>query len=120
MAKPGASFLTRLSSSRGQPLRWPEGLARHVDRVLEERRGVMAKKPAAAAEAEQASFVFQGTVKTLKAATMPEVPVSDHTVVVRVDRLIQAPEALSDFAGHEITVKIASGTNVKAGHTLIF
>lgn len=80
----------------------------------------MAKKAAAAAEAEQASFVFQGTVKTLKAATMSEVPVSDRTVVVRVDRLIQAPEALSDYAGHEITVQLAPGTKVKAGQTLIF
>jgi hypothetical protein len=80
----------------------------------------MTKKKATAAEPEQASFVFQGTVKELKAATMSQVPVSDHTAVVRVDRLIQTPEALSDYAGHEITVELAPGKKVKEGETLIF
>ena len=68
--------------------------------------------------AQQAKFVFQGTVRKLKAATMKEVPVSDDTVVVRIDRVIHAPEALHNFAGQEITVRLKAGEKVKAGRTL--
>src|SRR5437762_14251815 len=80
----------------------------------------MAARTRSPEPAGQASFVFQGTVLRVKAATMSEVPVSDRTVVVRVDRVIQAPEALSDYAGHEVTVQLAPGTTLKAGDTLIF
>ncbi len=70
--------------------------------------------------AQQAKFVFQGTVRKLKAATMKEVPVADDTVVVRIDRVIHAPEALRDFAGQEITVRLKAGEKVKAGQTFVF
>ena len=66
------------------------------------------------------NFVFQGTVTRLAAATMNEVPVSTSTVVVRVDRLLQAPEALSDYTGHEITVKLSDGQSVTVGESSIF
>jgi hypothetical protein len=69
---------------------------------------------------EEAKFVFQGTVKKLKAATLKGVPVSDRTVVVRVDRVIHAAEALSDYAGRDITVLLAVGERVEPGQTLIF
>jgi hypothetical protein len=51
---------------------------------------------------------------------MRDVPVTDNTVVVRVDRLIHAPEALTDYAGQEITVQLAAGENVEDGQTYIF
>ncbi len=70
--------------------------------------------------AQQAKFVFQGTVKKLKAATLKEVPVSDRTVIVRVDRVMQAPEVLSVYSGHDITVQLAAGEKVKSGQTFIF
>lgn len=69
--------------------------------------------------AAQAKFVFQGTVRQVKAATMREVPVTDNTVVVRVDRLIHAPEALTDYAGQEITVRLGAG-EVEQGQTYVF
>ena len=34
--------------------------------------------------AQQARFIFKGTVQKLKAANMPGVPVNDRTAVVRV------------------------------------
>ena len=70
--------------------------------------------------AAQAKFVFQGTVRQVRATTMREVPVTDNTVVVRVDRLIHASEALTDYAGQEITVQLAAGENVQEGQTYIF
>jgi hypothetical protein len=70
--------------------------------------------------ADQAKFVFQGTVTKLKAATLKNVPVSDQTAVVHVDQLLHAPEALSDYAGQDITVLFAPGEKVKSGETCIF
>jgi hypothetical protein len=71
--------------------------------------------------AEKAKFVFQGTVKAAKAATLKQVAVSDRTLVVRVDRVIHAPEALSDYAGQDVTVLLASGeSKLKGGQTVIF
>src|SRR5215831_5745861 len=45
---------------------------------------------------------------------------SPRTVVARVDRVIQAPETLSGYAGHDITVELAPGERVRQGQTLIF
>ncbi len=70
--------------------------------------------------ANQATFVFQGTSMRVRAATLKEVPVSDRIVVVRVDRVIHAPETLSDYAGQDITVQLATGEKVKPRQTLIF
>ena len=68
----------------------------------------------------QAKFVFQGTVKKIRSATFKEVPVSDRTVVVRVDDLIQAPEVLRDYVGRDVTVQLAPAEKVAPGQTLIF
>jgi hypothetical protein len=80
----------------------------------------MAPRPRARQATQEARFVFQGTVRKLKAATLAAVPVSDRTVVVRVDRVIHAPETLVDYAGRDITVQLAPGESVAPGNTLIF
>jgi len=80
----------------------------------------MTPKPRARQLADEAKFVFQGSVKKVKASTLKGVPKSDRTVVVRVDRVIQAPEALSDHAGRDVTVLLAPGEKVDPGQTLIF
>jgi hypothetical protein len=77
----------------------------------------MATQPAP----EQANFVFQGTVQQLKATTMPEeVPATSRTAVVRVDRIIRSPEALSDYAGRDITVEMVPSAKVTQSQVLIF
>jgi hypothetical protein len=80
----------------------------------------MAAKSRSEELAERAQFVFQGTIKQVRASTLREVPVSARTIVVRIDRVIHAPEALSDYAGQDVTVQLAAGERVKAGQTLIF
>jgi hypothetical protein len=70
--------------------------------------------------AQQAKFVFQGTVQKLKAVTSEEIPASDRTVVVRVDRILHAPEVLRDHAGQEVTVQLAPGEKAKVGETVLF
>lgn len=70
--------------------------------------------------AQQANFIFKGTVQKLRAATMPDIPLDDRTVIVRVDEIIQAPEALADYAGREITVALSGKKAVKEGEQAIF
>src|SRR5689334_13238414 len=74
----------------------------------------------AEALAQQARFIFKGTVQKLKATSMPGVPVNDRTAIVRVDEIIQAPEALSHYAGQEITVQLGGRKKVKKGQQSIF
>lgn len=74
----------------------------------------------AEALARQARFIFKGTIQKLKAATMPGVPVNDRTAVVRVDEIIQAPEALSHYAGQEITVQLGGRKKIRKGQQAIF
>jgi hypothetical protein len=67
-----------------------------------------------------ARFVFKGTVQKLKAATMQEVQVDARTAVVRVDEVIQASEALSHYAGQDITVQLAGKKKFKKGQQAVF
>jgi hypothetical protein len=66
------------------------------------------------------NFVFKGTVLKLKAATMDVVPVTDNTAIVRVDEILEAPDAMTDFAGREITVEIGGGKRPKKGERVVF
>jgi len=70
--------------------------------------------------ARQARFVFKGTVQKLKAATMRDVKVDARTATVRVDEIIHAPEALSNFTGKNITVQLGGRKKVKKGQRAVF
>ena len=74
----------------------------------------------AAALAREARFVFIGTVQKLRAATMDDVPIDDRTAVVRVDDVIHAPEALTHYAGHDITVHVGGRKRVRDGQQATF
>lgn len=69
---------------------------------------------------QQARFVFVGSVVRLKAATMAQVPVTDRTAIVRVDRIVLAPAALSEWAGKEITVQLSGTGGVQEGQQYEF
>jgi hypothetical protein len=71
--------------------------------------------------AQKARFIFQGTIQQRGAATMADVPVSERTLIVRVDRILQAPQALGAYLGHEITVQLnSSRAKAEAGQTFTF
>jgi hypothetical protein len=70
--------------------------------------------------AQQARFVFKGTVQKLKAATMRDVKVDARTATVRVDEIIHAPESLSNFAGKNITVQLGGRKKVSKGKQAVF
>jgi hypothetical protein len=51
-------------------------------------------------------FAFVGTVEHVGAATMSDIPIDGRTAVVRVDHVLQAPEALPTLDGQRITVQL--------------
>jgi hypothetical protein len=71
-------------------------------------------------EALTPTFVFKGTVKKLKSATMKDVPVDDRTAVVTVDQIIEAPSDLASYNGQDITVLLGGRQKIKAGQEMIF
>ena len=68
----------------------------------------------------KATFIFKGTVKKLKAATMKRVPVDEQTAVVRIEQVLEAPKNLAAFAGKDVTVQLATRANVAVGRAFIF
>jgi hypothetical protein len=75
------------------------------------------RKPSAA---KRASFVFTGTVQALKRSTVPNIPPSSRTAVVRVDDVVRASGALSRLAGHDITVQLGDRERMRPGQTATF
>ncbi len=69
---------------------------------------------------QQARFGFYGTLVTLKAATMPQVEVTDLTAIVRVDKVVYAPETLSKLTGENITVQLSGTGGVQEGQQYMF
>jgi hypothetical protein len=68
----------------------------------------------------QSSLIFQGVIVTPGATSMPEVPVSPSTVVVKVNQVFQAPKALTGLAGQEITVLMKGPAGLKRGDQAVF
>src|SRR5262245_54267031 len=68
----------------------------------------------------QATFTFRGTVMKLKASTMKVVPATKNTIVVRVDEVIEAQEALEDYEGQRVTVELPRPGKIKVGQQYTF
>src|ERR1043165_452641 len=71
-------------------------------------------------EARDATFVFKGTIKKLKATTMKAAPASDRTCIVTIDQVIEAPQNLAGYAGQDITVELSTRRKIKLGDRMIF
>lgn len=71
-------------------------------------------------ESPQPTFVFRGTIKRLKSATMKDVPVTEHTAVVTIDEIIEAPPDLAGYVGQNITVELSGRRKVAIGQQMIF
>ena len=70
--------------------------------------------------AQEARFVFKGTVQKLKAATIREVSADQGPAIVRVDEVIHAPEILSQYAAQNITVLMTGKKKLKKGQQSVF
>ena len=62
----------------------------------------------------KAAFSFIGTISSLGAATMTNVPIDDHTAVVQVEHVLHAPPAFVHMEGHRITVQLSPSEPVPA------
>jgi hypothetical protein len=62
----------------------------------------------------RAQFVIEATVQSAGRSTVPDIPVDDHTVVFKIDRVLHSPTALARSAGLDITVQLAAGSPVPA------
>jgi hypothetical protein len=67
---------------------------------------------------ERSSLVFRGTVEKVKVSSVPNLPVTDRTVLVRIDQVFRAPEVLGDLTGKQITVEL-SGSSAPVGQSLM-
>jgi hypothetical protein len=77
--------------------------------------------PARSGKIEQKpTFIFKGTIKKLKSATMKDVPVNARTAIVKVEQIIEAPPALLDYKGQDITVQTSGRQKLKVGQEMIF
>src|SRR5262249_17666108 len=81
---------------------------------------VMAEKLDIAKWEAQANFVFRGKVRKLKAATVGHFPVTDRTVIVKVEEVLRATETLRHYMGAEITVQLSKHEQVRAGEEATF
>jgi len=70
--------------------------------------------------APDATFIFKGTIKKLKATTVAAAPVTDRTCIVTVDQIIEAPQNLVAYAGQDITVELHSRRKINVGGSMIF
>lgn len=66
------------------------------------------------------TFSFEGTVRKARGATMASVPVDDRTIVVRIDQILEAPDTLLPFQGHDVTVQLSGRQKVKPGQKMVF
>ena len=80
----------------------------------------MAANPSPESLAQQAKFVFRGTLRKLKASTMSELQPDESTGIVRVDQIVQAPPVLSSYLGKDITVRLAGKRKMKPGQEAVF
>jgi len=70
--------------------------------------------------AEEAQFVFRGTILEKGASTMAEVPAGANTVVVRVDEIIHGPPVLEGCVDSSITVQLGPKDSVTTGTEYVF
>ena len=66
----------------------------------------------------EVSFIFQGTAVDVGAANVSMVDADDLTAIVRVDRVLRAPEQMQQIAGREITVRLREP--IEVGATAVF
>jgi len=70
--------------------------------------------------ANQAQFVFRGTVQQRGASTLDQVELTRDTLIVTVQEILKSPEVLLGFEGRDITVQLPPGERVNTGEPYLF
>src|SRR5205085_8967122 len=71
-------------------------------------------------QTHEAQFIFRGTVVQRGAATLAQVAETEDTIVVVVEEILQAPEALRDYEGQHVTVKLGPGQEEEDNQQYVF
>src|SRR5438309_10270079 len=82
-----------------------------------------ASMPASQSKTEPApkpTFVFKGTIKKLKSATMKDVPLNERNAIVTVDQIIESPADLAGYGGQDITVQLSGRQKVRVEQQMLF
>lgn len=66
------------------------------------------------------TFLFKGTIRQIKAATMADVPVDKNTIVAIVDQVLEAPSNLAKMGGRRVTVQLSGRTKAAVGDEFVF
>lgn len=70
--------------------------------------------------ARRSHYIFQGRIVKLAATTESTVTPSSKTAVVRVERVLKAPENLDDFTDRDVTVELATTSGAKRAQRAVF
>jgi len=68
----------------------------------------------------ESTFIVQATVTRVHAATMSVVPLSENTIVVKVNQVHHAPQSMSQLVGRELTVLARDPTGLTVGDEAVF
>ena len=58
----------------------------------------------------RSQFVFEGSVTGVERSTVPDIAADHDSVVLKVDRVLHSPAALSKLTGSEVTVQLLPGS----------
>jgi hypothetical protein len=70
--------------------------------------------------ADEASFIFEGTLRRTKSVTSSSLQLTDEMAVVHVDSILRGPQALAGFKGQEITVELRQPAASNIGRRFTF
>jgi hypothetical protein len=68
----------------------------------------------------ESQFIVGGTVSRLGQGTMSIVPDTENIIALRVERVYQAPKALSPLVGDELTILVKGPTGLQINDRMIF
>jgi hypothetical protein len=69
---------------------------------------------------QQSRFIFVGTITQLRAVTVSSVPVSDNTIVVRIDELLRYAKPFAGYGGMKVTVQVKDPKPLSVGDQALF
>src|ERR1044071_182607 len=97
----------------------PEGAPAKKPRAPRKPRGVPPEVDSPP-QTQEAQFIFRGTVVQRGAATLAQVTETEDTIIVLVEEILHAPEALTDYQGQHVTVKLSAGQEVEDNGKYVF
>jgi hypothetical protein len=68
----------------------------------------------------EADIVIVGTVTEMGAASFPAVPVTERTLIARVDAILEKPEAVALAEGDAVTVEVKDSSGFESGAQFVF